>query len=491
MNRLARRIGIDPRAILGLIGLVGATLVWVLAFTGGLTSLFNGHTTTVRADFASVEDIVPNDPVRINGVQVGTVAGTAADPGGNGATVTMNVSYAGPIYANASASILWRTVLGANDAIALDPGTRSAGPLGARTIPQSQDSNQVELDQITQVFHGAAQSGIRTMIQQLAPALSAHPALGAALGTLAAIAPAARVGIGALRGEVVDTDLRNLVSDAGRAAQALSVGTGASQTRQFVQAAAGTVSALAADPAAIRATIVDADTVLPHLARTTHDLDGTLYRVDPLIANLTPKVPQIAPALAALHPALSDGRTLLSDATPLLHKLRPTVDSLVATAGAGVPVINAVSPSLTRLANTILPGLAEKGPEEGPHAAYELIGPDLIDFGGLAGFFDGDGHVAQLTLGLSDPQSQGILPCTLDFSGKDFLVCESLSTSLSTLFGGGTSLLQSLARRPGAASIYLPLLSAAEHSQAAMESADHALASRFPGLGKRLFGSAG
>jgi virulence factor Mce-like protein len=489
MNRIGERAGLDPRAVLGLTGLIGALLVWVLAFTGGLTSLFNGHTTTVRATFTTIENIVRNDPVRIHGVQVGTVAGTSIDPGGNAATVTMHVNYAGAIYANASASIVWRTVLGANDAIALDPGTRSAGPLGARTIPESKDSSQVEFDQITQVFHGAAQSGTRTMLAQLAPALSAHPALSQDLGTLAVIAPAARVGIGALRGQIVDTDLRNLVNDAGRAAKALSVGTGASQTRQFVESAASTLSALSANPAAIRATLVDANAVLPHLARTSHNLDETLYRVDPLIANLTPKVPQVAPALAALRPALSDGQTLLTDATPLLNKLRPTVDSLVATARQGVPLIAAVSPSLTRLEGTILPGLTKKGPEEGPHAPYQLIGGDIIDFGALAGYFDGDGHVAQLTLGLSDPQSNGLLPCTEDFTGKDLIVCNSLSTSLSTVLSGGTSLLQSLVSKPGGASIYRPLLAAAQRDQSAMDSANHTLSSLFPRLAKRLFGS--
>lgn len=483
---MSRRL--DRRAGIGLLGLAGATLVWLIAFTGGLTSLFSGHTTTVKADFSSIEDVVPNDPVRINGVQVGTVSGTDPDPGGRGATLTMSLNSAGPIYANATASILWRTALGANDAVAIDPGTRAAGPLGSRTIPRWRNSNQVELDQITQVFHGGAQSGIRTMLAELAPALSAHSALRQDLSTLAQIAPPASVGLGALRGEVKDTDLRNLVSDAGQAAQALSVGTGASETRQFVQSAATTLSSLAVDPTAIRETIADADVVLPHLARTTHNVDETLYRVDPLIAKLTPNVRQLEPALAALHPAVSDARALLSDATPLLRELRPTVHSLVNTADVGVPVISAVSPSLRRLGGTILPGLAQKRPEEGPHAVYQLIGPVLTDLGGLAGYFTADGHVAQLTLGLDDPQSAG-LPCTEDFSGKDFLVCESLSTALATLFSGGTSLIQNLAGRPGAAGIYGPLLSAARRSEGAMKRSDKTLAAELPAVAKRLFRS--
>src|SRR5438105_4944117 len=139
MDNFAKRLGLDPRAFLGVVVLVAGTLMWVLAFTGGFSSLFSSSSKTIKADFASVEDIVPNDPVRINGVQVGRVSSVSPDPGGRGATLTMELdNTAGKIYKDASASILWRTALGANEAVALTPGTSAAGELGG-TIPQSHD----------------------------------------------------------------------------------------------------------------------------------------------------------------------------------------------------------------------------------------------------------------------------------------------------------------------------------------------------------------
>jgi ABC-type transporter Mla subunit MlaD len=488
MSKAMSRWGIHPRAIIGVLALLGGTVIWVLAFTGGLSTIFGSSTKVVHADFQSIEDIVPNDPVRIDGVQVGTVAGESLDPGGRGATLTMDIDTSDPIYANAKASILWRTVLGANDAVALYPGTRSAGLLGARTIAQSHDTNQVELDQITQAVHGGAQSGMRTMLQQLAPALSAHPALALDFRTLARIAPEATIGIGAVRGENQDTDLRALVRDAGQAAQAMSVGTGAATTRQFVSSAATTLNAVSANPADLQNTITGLDSVLPLLTQTSQRVTYTTSLLNPLIAKLTPEVPQVTPTLRALRPTVTDAHKLLSDATPLLHKLGPTVDSLAATARVGVPLIDNVAPSLERIKNQVLPGLAEKTAET-QHPAYDMLDSTLAGFGNWAGFFDQDGNVADFVVGLEDIQAPQLLPCSLDFSGEDFLVCSSLSDALQEFFTGGTSLLQSLSRRPGAASLYAPLLARAQKIQTQFAQVRSSITSKFPALAKFLYDS--
>ena len=488
LEGIANRLGLDPRALIGLVVLLSGTIVWLLAFTGGFASLLSSSATTIRADFPSIEDVVPNDPVRVHGVQVGKVASVSADPGGRGGTLTMDLdSSAGKIYRNASASIVWRTVLGANDAVALDPGTPAAGSLGGATLPQSQDSSQVELDQIVQAFHGGAQQGMRTMLQQLAPAFAAHPALAQDLGVLARIAPQATVGIGALRGEVQDADLRNLVRNAGQAARALDVGTGGSETQRFVQSAAQTLSAVSADQAALRQSISGLAADLPLLTRTFIPFNHDLNDLDPLLAKLTPEVSQVAPTLQVLHPTLIDANHLLTDATPLLRKLRPTVDSLARTAQIGVPVINELAPGLRQTADNVLPGLAIKSPEEGGRPAYAEIGPTVVGVGTLSNFFDQNGNFANLTAGLGDYQSQQVLPCQLDFTGTDYLVCESLSQALADVFGGGSSLLQSLAARPGGADIFGPLLSRAKQLEAQFAATRRALAAKAPAVGRLLF----
>lgn len=474
-----RRFGLTRGELIGLSVLVGGTLLWVLAFTNGLSGIFGGSSTTVKADFASVEDIVTNDPVRIHGVQVGSVGSVTGDPGGRGGTVTMNIDTSDPIYRDASANILWRTVLGANDAIAIDPGTRSAGLLGDATLPQSQNSNQVELDQITQAIHGGAQSGIQTTLAQLGTGLSQHPALGQDLNTLARIAPTATVGIGALRGEIQDTDLRNLVANAGRAAQAVTVGTGGSETRQFVQSAAATMADLSVNQATLQNDIA---ILAPDLAPPTYvfpRLDPLTYRLAPLLTKLNGEVGQVAPTLRALRPALTHADTLLHSATPLLNALRPTVRSLATTAGVGSPVIDQLKPGLDNLMNVVLPGLAQKGAEEGGRTAYEEIGPFATGFTALIGFFDQDGHFANLTAGLGEANAQQVLPCSLDFSQKDLVVCNTLSAALQQFFTGGTSLLQGLIAKPGGQAL-TGALTGAERVQSRLQQAEQSLRKQYP-----------
>jgi virulence factor Mce-like protein len=448
LSRFARRLGLEPMALLGLAVLVGGTLVWVLTFTNTIPGLFAPSTRTVKADFATAEDVVPNDPVRINGVQVGTVGGVTLDKGGRGATVSMNLnSTAGKIYDNASASILWRTLLGANDAISLDPGTPGAAPLGSSTIPQSQTSDQVELDEITQVLHDGARSGLQTMFEQLGPAFSDHLAPEATFSTLAQVAPTAATGIGALRGVETDTDLKNLVLQTSRAAQALDVGSQAGYTRQFVQSAAQTLAITGAEHQNIAAILNDAGTALPDVTATAPRIDHALDLLDPLVAKLNPVAPSVAPTLADLHPALDDLNTLLSDAPPLLHTLRPTVTSLASTARTGVPVIDSLAPALRQVDTEVLPALNRVDPES-KHTTYEMIGPVFAGTDSLAGAFNSNSHVARLDVSANQNVVAGdLLPCNVDFTAGsgDLLTCETLTELLDAYFAPTVS---SAAKQP-------------------------------------------
>jgi virulence factor Mce-like protein len=484
------RLGLHRNQAIGVAVVVVGVLMWIFAFIGGFAGLFASSTTTVKANFASVEAIVANDPVRINGVEVGTVQSVAPEPGGRGGTVTMSLQSQHHIYRDASASIVWRTVLGANDAIAINPGTRDAGALSG-PIPQSQNSNQVELDQVIAPFHGAAQSGLQTMLQQLGPALSNHATLANDLNLYRGIAPNANIAGGALRGQIQDADLRNLVRNAGQAAQALSVGTNASETQQFVQSAATTLQSLGGNPSALRRSIQT-------FARVYIDGDGWVWRqynnlfsrIDPIVSKIRSAAPQIVPTLAQFRPTLANAHTLLQDANPLVHKLGPAVDSLANTASTGVPLITQLKPGLTALGKTTLPGLAAKYPEEGGKTVYQLIGPTFVGLGVLTNFFNSDGEFANLTAGLEEPNATQFLPCRLDFSGADFLVCSSLSDTLQMFFSGGTNLLQSLVKKPGGSSLYGPILQGAQNVQTHLNGVKVALAKLLPNSAKFLFGGA-
>jgi ABC-type transporter Mla subunit MlaD len=484
------RLPLTRNQLVGVIVVVIGTIVWAFAFTGGFAGLFAASTYTVKANFKSVEYIVQNDPVRIDGVDVGTVQGVSAAPGGTAGTVIMSVQSQYRIHNDASANLVWRTVLGGNDAVAIDPGSADAGPLRG-AIPASRDSNQVELDQVLLPFHDGARSGLRTIFKQLGPALSNHADLAKDLDLYRGIASAANTGGGALRGEVQDTDLRNLVKNAGRAAQALSVGTDASTTRQFVESAANTLHDFGGNPAAFKASIQTFDRVYVDGENWVFpEYHQLLFKVDSLVHKLDGSVPQITPTLDQFNPTLSNARTLLSDAAPLVHELPPAVDGLANTAAVGTPVIRQLNTGLTALAKTTLPGLAAKYPEEGGRTAYQLIGPTFVGLGVLTDFFNQDGELANLTAGLEEPtNTQQFLPCTFDFNpgSTDFLVCQSLSDSLQTFFSGGTDLLKSLVGKPGGQAVYGNLLKGAERVQGQLGGVEQTLTKLAPNVAKFLF----
>lgn len=483
------RFALSRNQIIGVVVVVAGTIVWAFAFTGGFAGLFAASTYTVKANFNSVEYIVQNDPVRINGVEVGSVDSVNEAPAGNAGTVIMSVQSQYKLYNDASANLVWRTVLGGNDAIAIDPGTKDAGALQG-PIPASRDANQVELDQVLLPFHGGAQSGLQTMLSQLGPALSNHADLDNDLSLYRGIAPAANVGGGALRGVEQDTDLRNLVQNAGQAARALSVGTDASTTQQFVSSAANTLEDFGGNPAAFKAAIHTFDRAYVDGQNYVFpQYQQLLFKVDSLTQKLDGAVPHIVPALDQFNPTLANAHLLLSDATPLVHRLAPAVDGLAKTAKVGVPLIKELNPGLTALERTTLPGLDAKYPEEGGRTVAQLIGPTSIGLGTLSDLFNQDGELANLTAGLEGLNTQSLLPCTLDFSSgsTDFLVCQSLSTALGQFFGGGTNALKSLISKTGGQAIYGSLLKNAQKLDSQQNVIQQALTKLAPKVAGLLF----
>jgi phospholipid/cholesterol/gamma-HCH transport system substrate-binding protein len=433
MNRLERaagRIGIDPRALLGLSVLIVGTLVWALMFTGAIPALFGGSSTTVRADFASVGGVVKNDPVRVGGVTVGRVSSVTLDPGARGTTLELSLDgTAGQIYNDASAAVRWRTVLGANYSVALTPGTPGAGSLGSRTVPQSQTSDQVEVDEITRSFRDGAQAGFRTMLQELPKAFADRQAPAATFKALADVAPVAAAGVGAVRGQQPDADLRNLVRLTGQAANALDAPSNG--TQRFIQDAGTLLQVTAASQADIKATLSSAANVLPRANSTLASVDQTLGLADPLVSKLLPPAPSVAPTLSALHPTLNDTNTLLNDATPLLRSLRPTVSSLATTASVGVPTLRDVQTGLASLDKQILPALDRVSPES-KKPTYVMIGGLGAEIDGLAAGFDRNGYFARLT-GSGSSNVLDTSPCKLNFgqaNSANFLTCISIMAAL-------------------------------------------------------------
>jgi phospholipid/cholesterol/gamma-HCH transport system substrate-binding protein len=427
-----------PRREINRLWLGAITIVVFLGFSIGVLGgaigpqMFGGGGRTVRAIFANAQQLIPGNEVRVQGVLEGQISSVTLDPGGHSSTVTMTVpDSAGPLYRDASATIAFKTLLGGAFNVNLNRGTPSAGPLGSITIPLAHTSNQVEVDDLISVDNGGARTGLQTLPGQLASALRDPHPLTQTLSTLAHVAPAITNGVGALRGIVPDSDLRDLVSAGARTLQALNAPN--DELHGLVQGLAATVAVTAARAADIRSALDVATPALQQTRTTFAQLSDTLSLADPLLRTLSVAAPQVAPTVHALNPTVVGARDLLNRAVPLLHALPPALHSLAAASRAGLPLLNGVQPSVDSLQRTILPYLNTIDPAT-QHTTAEMIGPTTEALGpDIAGQMDQNGHFIRFPATLGS--SPFYLPCQIyagNPSSSQLVACSSLQTILST-----------------------------------------------------------
>jgi virulence factor Mce-like protein len=431
-NSLRHRLGGEDKTALGLLVVVTIAFLVLAVDLGLVGSLFAQGGTTVRARFNDTQQLKSGDPVRVRGVDAGQVQGLTLDPGGRTATVTMLVNKtAQPIYANARATLRWRTVLGGNYAVDLDPGAPDAGPLGSRTIPVSQTASQVEIDDVISFDQGGAKQGLRSMLKELPRAFASPSEPADALTSLAATAPSLAGALSAARGEE-ERDLRPLIDTAAQTVRALDTPT--TTLRDVVQGAAVTMQTAATRQGALTHSINLAAAVQPTVRLTLGQLGRTLDLADPLIAQLQRPATQLAPTLAHLTPTVAAADRLLTRARPLLVSLHPAVSSLARAARQGAPLLEQLTPSIGRLSDTVLPSLAVRDPVT-KLKTYELIGPVFASLDGSASTFDSDGHLFRFPAIGGERVLADELPCgtfATDPEASALATCDTLAQAFST-----------------------------------------------------------
>jgi phospholipid/cholesterol/gamma-HCH transport system substrate-binding protein len=434
MSAMKKRRGLSDTSL----GLLAAALTLLLVVgvdTGLLGRLFSSSPSReVKAVFADARQLKPGDPVRISGVNVGTVDTVTLDRGRRDATVAMKLDgSAGPLYGDASAHIRFRTLLGGSFFVDIARGSSSAGALSSSPIPASRTDSQVEVDDITSVIDGRAKRGLQVMPGQLALALGDPRYPAQTLGTIAAQSPALAGGLAAVRGQQPSSDLRTLIDSANTTMQALEEPYG--QLQQLVSGAASFLQATAARSADLQATIQNAPALLSQANTTMQGLRGTLVLANPLLVKLEPSAPAVAPTVADLRHTVVPADTLLNRAVPLLHALRPAVSSLASASTATLPLLNQLTPSIDELAAKILPYLNQVQPDS-KHTFAQMIGPGAAALAAIGAYQDGNGRIVRF------PATSGnaafYLPCQTYFNNpaaKQLIACESISTAISQLFG--------------------------------------------------------
>src|SRR5436305_460600 len=151
-------------------GVIALVVIALLTFEG--FSRFNPFKSTfeLKATFHSVNNLQPNSPVRIAGVNVGTVKDVKPVKGGGGTVVTMEIQKPGlPIHTDAEMKIRPRIFLEGNFFVDILPGSPSAPTVhSGDTIPINQTSTPVQLGDLLTALQSDTRSDLKTLIYEYA-----------------------------------------------------------------------------------------------------------------------------------------------------------------------------------------------------------------------------------------------------------------------------------------------------------------------------------
>src|SRR5262249_51202323 len=133
------------------------------------------HGFRLNAEFASALNIHSKAPVRIAGVDIGTVKSIRRE--GNTGLVTMEIASEGlPIHSDATAKIRPRIFLEGNWFVELKPGSPSARILrSGATLPVTQTADPVQLDQVLDALNSDTRANLQNFLIGYGDALTRKP----------------------------------------------------------------------------------------------------------------------------------------------------------------------------------------------------------------------------------------------------------------------------------------------------------------------------
>jgi len=425
----------EPKPVrIGLIALAVSALVLYVGFTASIPFLPEKGT-EVTAVFEHATNAKPGTHVRVDGVRVGSVVKVAPAARGRGAAVTMRLDEDSGVELkrDARAAVWWRTLLGRNMYVELDPGSPSAPALGSATIPVTRTTAQVEFDDLLGVLDPTGRKSVQTMLREFDRGFAAPDAVGASID---ALSPMMRSSAPALRamGGTQPGDLSRLVTQTSRALGALArdeVALGG-----LIDGANVTLGVTAARRADLGATLERAPASLRQTRASMIRLRTTLDALDPLAASLRPGVRRLSPAVQRARPMLASLDRLLARAEPLLLDLRPTAQGLTELAPDARALVRDAGPAVTRAKDEVLPLLYKRSPDT-KWRTFEGVGPTFSAIASAAQQYDIFGHVMRFQAGASE-QFVGPAPCStvfLDPTAKEKVNCELLEQTVQSLFG--------------------------------------------------------
>jgi phospholipid/cholesterol/gamma-HCH transport system substrate-binding protein len=302
--------------VAGLIAIVVIGVVCYLVFGGSVP--FTPSPFVLNATFTSQTELHLDSPVRIAGVDVGTVTSIQMVKGSpSAAIVSMNINgNALPIHANATADIRPRLFLEGSYYIDLQPGTPSAPILhSGQTLPASNTTGPVQLDRVLSALNSNTRANLETFLRGFGAALDAKP-------TPAQDATQDPTQRGLTAGQSLNESL-NYAYKAFQAASIVNEALLGQQPNDLSGVVVGsdhTFSGLAASQAHLAHLVVSFNQTMRALAARQDDLSET-------IALLPPTLRAIDSALGPIQDSFGPTREFASALEPSIKQLNPTIEA--------------------------------------------------------------------------------------------------------------------------------------------------------------------
>ncbi|MCW2969776.1 MAG: hypothetical protein JWO23_903 [Solirubrobacterales bacterium] len=403
-------------------GIIVIVVAAILVYFGFTKHIPFKHGYRLKAQFATAVNIHPKSPVRVAGVDVGKVSSVTRS--GKAGLVTMEIESKGlPIHSDATLKIRPRIFLEGNWFVELQPGSPSANTLSSgATIPITQTSDPVQLDQVLDALNTDTRSNLQTFLIEYGDALTRKPNAAEnaeqdpdvrGLNAAQALAKAYHRGPPSLRGTAVlnqaiggtePHDLSKLVAGIGKVTAGLNVHE--QQLGELIGNFNTFFSEFAAQSAPLRATVAELPSSLLSIDRGLAALNASFPPTRTFARDILPGVRATNPTVAAALPWIAQVQASLTptELGGVAKGLSAATPSLASLEAEQVPLFKQTELFNKCLTKVIYPagntkiqdGASTSGVENYKEFWYSLVG-----LGSIGQHFDGNGVMAKFMVGNS------------------------------------------------------------------------------------------
>ncbi len=405
-------------------GIVVIVLTVIVVYFGFTKRVPFQHGFRLKGVFATAVNISPKSPVRVAGVDVGTVRSIKRE--GDTGVVTMEISSTGlPIHRDATLKIRPRIFLEGNWFVELAPGTPSTPTVSSGyTIPITQTSDPVQLDQVLDALNTDTRANLQTFLIEYGSALTRKPtpeenaeqnpavrglSASQALKKTYYDSPEALKG-GAIVNQsfsgVEQHDLSKMIAGIEKFSAALNLHE--QQLSEWVGNFNTFLGEFAAQSQNLSATIAQLPGAFQSTARTFTNFNAAAPSIRKFSLELVPGVEQTGSTIAAAFPWIEQVQaslapTELGGVANGLREAAPTLAGLITPLPAFYKQTDLFSKCLS---NVFYPSgnvKLQDGSSTSGVEAYKEFWYAMVGFAGLGQSFDGNG---QLLRGMVDTGNQ-------------------------------------------------------------------------------------